>query len=148
MLLLWRWRIHMCRVHTTACSLCVGEEHWQLGQNPAWDKRRIAFRCRSKCCSWITNWGHVNSYKSQAVFRVNTQLELNLEEKRVFYPCGVHPVALCTRILRYISNVIVFHLRMARRGWNMLWTKRKVTPINSQLRSRVYTWKIYEKRVV
>jgi hypothetical protein len=40
---------------------------------------------------------------------------------------------------KYVSDVVVFHLRMARRGRNMLWTERiKVTPINSQLRSQVY----------
>jgi hypothetical protein len=40
---------------------------------------------------------------------------------------------------KYVSDVVVFHLRMARRGRNMLLTERiKVTPINSQLRSLVY----------
>jgi hypothetical protein len=32
---------------------------------------------------------------------------------------------------------------MARRGQNMLWTKRKIIPINSQLRSRVYIFEGY-----
>jgi hypothetical protein len=45
---------------------------------------------------------------------------------------------------RYVSNVIVFHLKMARRDRNMLWTERiKIKPINSQLWSQVYIWKVY-----
>jgi hypothetical protein len=40
---------------------------------------------------------------------------------------------------KYVSDVVVFRLRMARKGRNMLWTERiKVTPVNSQLRSQVY----------
>jgi hypothetical protein len=53
-------------------------------------------------------------------------------------PCNFYPFIL----LRY---VIMFHLRMARRGRNMLWTKRKITSINSQLRSRVYNLKYIHK---
>lgn len=49
MLLLWRWRVHMCRISKAACSLCVGEKHWQFGQNPAWNKRRIALGCSGEC---------------------------------------------------------------------------------------------------
>jgi hypothetical protein len=40
---------------------------------------------------------------------------------------------------RYVSDVIVFHLKMARRGRKRVVNReKKVTPINSQLRSQVY----------
>jgi hypothetical protein len=51
--------------------------------------------------------------------------------------------------MKYVNDVVVFHLRMARKGRNMLWTERiKVTPINSQLRSLVYLRGIRKETVV
>jgi hypothetical protein len=56
-----------------------------------------------------------------------------------FLFCYFSSVTSRSGLSKYVSDVVVFHLRMARRGQNMLWTKRiKVTPINSQLRSQVY----------
>lgn len=41
-LFLWRWRVYSGGFCTSACALHLGEEHRELGEDPARNKRRTA----------------------------------------------------------------------------------------------------------
>lgn len=48
MLLLWGWGIHSGGLCPAACTVYLGEEHWQPGEDLAWDQRRTAAGCGCK----------------------------------------------------------------------------------------------------
>lgn len=48
LLFLRRWRVHRGRFSQAARPLHLGEEHWQPGEDPAWDQRRAAAGCGCK----------------------------------------------------------------------------------------------------